>query len=456
MTPMRIRSISKRILVITVGFFVVAPTLVWALNTIATGYMVGSAEKTIDAYGVCKQMKATNGKEYFVPTKTKSEWNNFLANTPSGISVSDCKTLFTDDVKLVTKFECPGPYDYMQCGAVATSNSITKDGKYIFAFVWGYGGHYGNQKMHVYEYDRDAGSVSKAATLTDFSDSDKPVTNFAIDSDGSRLLLVREPKDRGGSAPFYVYTFNGSSFSRVYSGSRTGGGLAVSAMSENAQQLAFDGRIYEKDGSDYKKVYDNGAYGPANNSQDAKGFLGANLYLGNDTFYVFKRHGLGHIVKKQTNDTWEIVQTISPGESSVDEPSFMAVSPDHSFLAINSKKNYSSNYMTDVYQIKGSGPTYKKIGTIDLGKSDRYTINFSGDGRYLIASGKTWDITPLLNDQSAKVVNSTATWDDDLSLSQWGYVHENELGDFIVAKPSSSLTSGKQHGVFYLYKRIPE
>lgn len=436
------------------------PAGVWAINSVETGFRVGSTEVSVDAQGVCKKIVSTDGQEYFVPTKSSEEWTSFLTNTPEGLTLAECQALFSDQLEFVTSFECPSPYNFMHCGLVAVSNSITEDGKYIFAFEDGYSSYYGTQELHIYNYDRDTSSVTLVETIGGLSDKNNRVESFAMNADGSRILFIRKPMSTGGhsySAQFMIYSFDGSNASLLYSGTYNGGfGIHAAAISEDGNSIAFKGRIYEKNGSSYDIVFDNGIRGQVNNNDPQARHMGANLYLGNNTFYLFKRDGIGDIIQKQPNGSWQIVQSISPSTANDKNPSFMAVSNDLSLLAINSKKNYSANYKTDIYTIEGSGPTYSFVGSINLGDKLRYTVDFSANGRYLNASGRTWDLEPMLAGGSPVVVNTAATWGDEYGMAQFGYIHENSLGDVVVAKPENTISGRKQSGAFYIYKRLPE
>lgn len=70
--------------------FVALPAAAIALNTLATGFQVGSSQTKIDAHGVCHNVQATDGKSYFVPTNTAGEWSAFRTNKPSGVTLSSC------------------------------------------------------------------------------------------------------------------------------------------------------------------------------------------------------------------------------------------------------------------------------------------------------------------------------------------------------------------------------
>ena len=59
-----------------------------ALNTCATGWRVSSTSTTINCSGECRYVSKTSGSDFFVPTKTSSEWGSFISNPPSNASLS--------------------------------------------------------------------------------------------------------------------------------------------------------------------------------------------------------------------------------------------------------------------------------------------------------------------------------------------------------------------------------
>ncbi len=63
---------------------------VFAINTILTGFRIGTADKIINAHGICKKIKSLDGKERFVPTQTTTGWHSFLNNKPINIEFSAC------------------------------------------------------------------------------------------------------------------------------------------------------------------------------------------------------------------------------------------------------------------------------------------------------------------------------------------------------------------------------
>lgn len=56
----------------------------WALNTCGTGYQI-SASRDINCHGTCKEV-VNSGTSQFGPTKTSSEWNNFISSHDGSIS----------------------------------------------------------------------------------------------------------------------------------------------------------------------------------------------------------------------------------------------------------------------------------------------------------------------------------------------------------------------------------
>lgn len=49
-----------------------------------------SSSVTVSEHGVCRTLTNGPGADYLVPTKTSTEWQAFLANLPSGVSIGDC------------------------------------------------------------------------------------------------------------------------------------------------------------------------------------------------------------------------------------------------------------------------------------------------------------------------------------------------------------------------------
>lgn len=60
----------------------------FAIDTPDTGYQITSANRTIDVFGTCKQVRSS--QSLFAPTKTSGEWNNFLNWGNSILTLSAC------------------------------------------------------------------------------------------------------------------------------------------------------------------------------------------------------------------------------------------------------------------------------------------------------------------------------------------------------------------------------
>lgn len=69
-----------------------APVISSAINTVIEGFHISNTQTMIDAHSICRNSVVTDGKDYFVPTKTNSEWQAFIDNTPSGVSLTACYT----------------------------------------------------------------------------------------------------------------------------------------------------------------------------------------------------------------------------------------------------------------------------------------------------------------------------------------------------------------------------
>jgi hypothetical protein len=99
-------------------FLIVAPVLVFGLNTVDTGYTsFQSQTKKIEdlaAIGAANKCVVNNStKDYFVPTKTIGEWNAFLGNLPVNVSTrSMCGPV--SDLSCVDGV-CSGSETYANC-----------------------------------------------------------------------------------------------------------------------------------------------------------------------------------------------------------------------------------------------------------------------------------------------------------------------------------------------------
>lgn len=87
MNKARIQAITKlSVVVIILSLFWV----VYAINTINTWFKTTNSEVVIDAHGTCQRVRHTGSQEYFVPTKSSTEWNTFRSNKPAGIQLNSC------------------------------------------------------------------------------------------------------------------------------------------------------------------------------------------------------------------------------------------------------------------------------------------------------------------------------------------------------------------------------
>jgi Regulator of chromosome condensation (RCC1) repeat len=84
------------------------PASLQAINQIIEGYRVGLVTTQINAHGICKNVTSTSGTEYFVPTRSSTEWTTFLSNLPPGASAADCTTCLPNS-RVATPFYPPSP-----------------------------------------------------------------------------------------------------------------------------------------------------------------------------------------------------------------------------------------------------------------------------------------------------------------------------------------------------------
>ena len=71
---------------------IMVSTTAFALNTQNSGFYVDSGEtKTIDVHSNCKRVANSSSSKYFIPTKLQIDWDAFLANPPTGVTLDTCK-----------------------------------------------------------------------------------------------------------------------------------------------------------------------------------------------------------------------------------------------------------------------------------------------------------------------------------------------------------------------------
>jgi hypothetical protein len=51
---------------------------------------VSSSKEIIIPDGTCRKITSTIGTQYYIPTYSQEDWNRFVANTPSGITIGYC------------------------------------------------------------------------------------------------------------------------------------------------------------------------------------------------------------------------------------------------------------------------------------------------------------------------------------------------------------------------------
>lgn len=82
---------NKKVISLLVIGLILLPGFAYGINIVAEGFRVSTANKTVDAWGICRVAIAqTSGKDYFVPTKTLTEWQSVINNKPSDLSLAAC------------------------------------------------------------------------------------------------------------------------------------------------------------------------------------------------------------------------------------------------------------------------------------------------------------------------------------------------------------------------------
>lgn len=68
----------------------------WGINTLSEGYQITNTNKQIKEYSTCYYAKSTDGKEYFFPTATGVEFQAFVTNKPTGVTLETCQWLYNN------------------------------------------------------------------------------------------------------------------------------------------------------------------------------------------------------------------------------------------------------------------------------------------------------------------------------------------------------------------------
>lgn len=128
----------------------VLPLSVLALNSVSTGFQVGSSAVTVDAHGVCQKVTATDGENYFVPTNTADEWSAFRTNKPGGISLGTCtspymgwKTDSGGEDWIATTLYTGGSLDWEDTGNLIPAGLIYSQVAVVDNYVYLFGGWIG-------------------------------------------------------------------------------------------------------------------------------------------------------------------------------------------------------------------------------------------------------------------------------------------------------------------------
>ncbi|WP_146746309.1 hypothetical protein [Rhodovulum viride] len=213
--------------------------------------------KAVMAHGICRQITNNNASPVMIPHKTASEWsvgaNSFLAGDRPGLTVQFCPPTQS------TIFNCPNPYDYMNCGnAVSKGIHISSDGRYVFVFENGYSGSYGTPKIHIYSMENGVPDLVRTVILK--NSYPIPDSSFAINGDGSLFAVWnRRYSDNSDYIPVVsFYSFDGATEKFLFEeqpsfGAQSGGAYYEFAMSSDGKTLMISENLIDFTGSSISK-----------------------------------------------------------------------------------------------------------------------------------------------------------------------------------------------------------
>ena len=91
---MKTKKLKTNLIIFSVLFCFFGAITTHAINTSSSGWKLGKSGSNADinVHGNCKKISGSGSEDYFVPTKTSSEWLNFLKYMPSSLKAEDCST----------------------------------------------------------------------------------------------------------------------------------------------------------------------------------------------------------------------------------------------------------------------------------------------------------------------------------------------------------------------------
>lgn len=80
-----------KVLIWALAILFLGVTTAYSINSLGEGYRVTASSQTVDVYNACYEAQTTSGSDVFIPTNSSVEWDAFLANKPSNVSLSSCE-----------------------------------------------------------------------------------------------------------------------------------------------------------------------------------------------------------------------------------------------------------------------------------------------------------------------------------------------------------------------------
>lgn len=115
-------------------------TLIFSLSTpayAANSYRLNASASNfqVKEFSMCRQLTNTSGSDYFVPTRTQTEWTAFLDHLPPGVSATNCCPAGyvlapASSSKGTTEF-CVMKWEARDVGGVATATSSGAPWRFI-------------------------------------------------------------------------------------------------------------------------------------------------------------------------------------------------------------------------------------------------------------------------------------------------------------------------------------
>lgn len=271
--------------------------------------------------------------------------------------------------------------NFGSCGFARNEGQITKDGRYLFAFLDAYSGSYGTPRLFI--YDMNGGNPVKVATVLGRV-YPRPTAAFAMNNNGSRFVLWnrRYSDDPSYSPELELYSFNGSTATKLARAAEPGlGAYSSPAISDDGQWIYFGSALYQWNGTTLSKTP---TYAP---DLTAYAMAGTQVFWSQALNGFFIGHSSGIIFMSQdAQGRW--IQKTAISYAGTQYYNHVSISDDgNRIIAVLDATG--TDLIPHVHVFDRSDASWTKVAQFDLPAKPRtYTMNYgilsSGLGKFLL------------------------------------------------------------------------